>query len=338
MANTIYVTIKPSEGANICPFALGRTLDDLNVEIIKTSRLKSGAYLVQVKDEDSAEKILGVSNLDDGSVVKASLHPSLNGCKCVIVCEGLKDLADKDILKNLESQGVTGVKAKGNHVYEIVMSLPKPPQNLQVGALSIKTNKFYPRAKLCRNCYVYGHIDGDCRNKTACRKCGMYHDAKCKGAPQCRNCGGAHHPTDKKCPVWKQETAICRLMVDQGQSGKAARANYRKQHKKTYIVPPKVAPEARNAAASPAPPDAETTPKTKSKPPMEQAPSQEGSVSKKAKKAAKSKPKADPPAGDQPKPKRRRALRKAAKSNKFIEDLNEDVLEIVDPALVDDSD
>lgn len=247
---SVYVIVR-SEG-EIDPFAIGNTLLNLGINE-RAKLLKSGDYLVEVKDSETANSLIQVQELEDGTKVKAELHPSMNGSKGVIRCPALASRSDDEIKEKLNIPTLTRVQGKGNGVYVLTFQLPQPPKEIRVGALSVKVSRFYPRPLLCRGCFVYGHVQEHCRNKRHCNKCGQYHgDAEC-GPTKCRNCGGPHVPTQPWCPAWKQEMAINKIMTDKGIPPIKARALYKREHKKSYINTPRVDAEVRRAEDEPGP-------------------------------------------------------------------------------------
>lgn len=263
-----YHIVVRGEG-DIDPFVFGRMIQSNDLVVEKTEMLKSGDYLITTSDVETAEKILTISELDDGVKVRAELHPSLNGIKGVIRCPALRNRTEKEILENLNIPSATRVQSKGNNVYVLTFSSAQIPKEINIGALTVRVNKFYPRPLLCRKCFVYGHAYGHCRNKAHCERCGALHGGKC-GEIKCRNCGGKHIPTDQKCPVWRQEMAINRIMIDKGIPPIKARALYRKEHRKTYITTPKIETAAREEREGEA--EATAGPSTKKEAPKRKTP------------------------------------------------------------------
>lgn len=241
-----YLTVRAKEGV-IDPFAIGETIEINELKVIKTELQKNGNYLITTEDEETAEKLLCLVNIEDGTEVEVKLHQSLNGCKGVVRCPAIQRKSEVEILKHLESQAVTKVQARGNSgIYVLTFNLHQPPKEIKIGALTAKVTTFYPRPMICHQCFIYGHTAEVCRNNPACKRCGQYHNAEqCPKTVKCRNCGGEHLPTDQRCKIWKQEMAINRMMVDKNIPAARARAVYRKENKRSYIVAPKLAPEAR---------------------------------------------------------------------------------------------
>lgn len=70
-----------SEG-EIDPFAISSTLSSLGINE-KAKLLKSGDYIIGVQDNETANSLLQIEELEDGTKVKAELHQSMNGYKGV---------------------------------------------------------------------------------------------------------------------------------------------------------------------------------------------------------------------------------------------------------------
>lgn len=78
----------------------------------------------------------------------------------------------------------------------------------------------------CFNCCQYHHRSKECKNKTACQKCGEEHEtSKCTSVIlQCVNCKIAvetfkvnlevgHAAYDKNCPMLKRKMNVARRMI-----------------------------------------------------------------------------------------------------------------------------
>lgn len=257
-----FITWAAVEGESLDPFEVGDSLSSIGVNTTDVKSLKGGKYLISVEKEEDVDKLLLVETLAAGTKIVAKMHGTLNGCKCVITCPEVKNKPIKELKALLKDAGVTDVERKGDVLF-LTLASKERPKVIKIGALKVRTVPFYPTAMLCYRCFVYGHKAKLCRNKKACQRCGGYHGDKCPGKPTCRNCGGPHLPTHRKCPVWRQETAIQKLIVDKELSGPKARELYKRTHKKDYIVPPRVCAEARADPIEPkAEPESKTTDKT----------------------------------------------------------------------------
>lgn len=287
-----YVTWKAEEAESLDPFEVDDTLKSIEVNTIDVKSLKGGEYLLSVETEEESIKLLQVETLAAGTKIGARMHSTLNGCKCVITCPEVKDKPTKELKALMKDAGVTEVERKGE-VLVLTLTSKVRPKTIRVGALKVPTVPFYPTAMLCFRCYVYGHKAKLCRNRKVCQKCGGYHGDKCPGKPTCRNCGGPHLPSHRKCPVWIQESAIQRLIVDKGLTGPKAREYYKRTHKKEYIVPPRVSAAARAGPIAPKPePEPQSAEKAKV-PAMKRAKEPETSDTEEEAKPPRSKTKKD---------------------------------------------
>lgn len=257
-AKESFVTVTAANEGPIDPFELGDTLAEIEVDPKQVKELKNGSYLINVSSEADLNAVLQIETLAAGTKVNVKPHASLNGCKRVFTCPQIKDKTEDFVLKRLAPVGVVAVKKK-KATFFLTFNTTTPPETVKIGVLENKLSRFYRDPLICRNCFAVAHLDKQCRNKTACRKCGGYHDQSghCNRPPKCRNCNGAHMPTDKRCPYWIQEAAIIRLMVDKDLPGPKARERYRAAHKRDYIVPPPIHPNARKGPVAPPPESAD---------------------------------------------------------------------------------
>ncbi|XP_021695224.1 uncharacterized protein LOC110675151 [Aedes aegypti] len=255
---TKYVLWKATSGGPLDPFEVGSTLETLGIES-EAKQLKGGEFIIQCESQEQTKEILAVTALQDGTKVRATTHPTLNGCKCIVRCPAIKNRNEADILDRLKQEGVVGVQGMGrNGTFLLTLAVNTPPLTIKIGALRVPTAPFVPRPLLCKQCFVYGHTNKVCRNRPACQICGKYHDQKqCRKRPTCRNCEGGHLPTSRLCPVWTQEMAINETIVTKRISGKEAREEYKRTNP-DYITPPKLDTMARKG---PSPSVKERTPK-----------------------------------------------------------------------------
>lgn len=261
-----------STGKPLDIFEVGSKLQELGIDT-EPKVTKDGKLLFTSDDQDTIEKLISTTELQDGSTVIAEHFPS-QGSKCIIKCKEVAGRSEEDLKRRLETEGVTGVKALGkNGTFILSIKSNTPPPMIRIGPFKIQTEKYIPRPLLCRRCFVYGHAEKACRNKPACRSCGNYHLKTPSGCPpmKCRNCGGKHLPTDRNCAVWKQELAICEAIASRKLPGKEARDNFINDHK-DYIVPPKIDQKARKDPALPPTENKITKVKTTKNPDKRKAP------------------------------------------------------------------
>lgn len=240
---TIYIVMSAVGEGQLDPFDVGNTFEEMSIQC-ETKCLKNGTYLLKTNSETTAEALVDIERLQSGMRVRVAPHPSLNGCKCAISCEAIRNKRAEDIIALMGDQGVTGVQFRGN-TQILTLNTPEPPKTIRVGALVVPTRKFVPHVKICGRCFYLGHPASACRNNPACQTCGGFHGERCSGVPRCRYCSGKHLPTFTGCSFYRQERAINVIIADQKVSGAEARAIYRKRNKKAYIAPPKVEALAR---------------------------------------------------------------------------------------------
>ncbi|XP_062714733.1 uncharacterized protein LOC134291244 [Aedes albopictus] len=190
------------------------------------------------RNRRTASSLLEIEELEDGTKVKAELHPSMNECKGVIRCPALANRPDDDVKEKLNLQKILQSTRKGKRcirpqlkVYEGAKRVIKCPaiRNKKEDVIpkhfeAQKVTPIIDSSKVTRPEHaatITIEVIWQCTNKAACGTCGKEHTGRCQGQPKCANLGG--------CPAWKQEIAIRRKAVTKGISIQAARA----QHKKT---------------------------------------------------------------------------------------------------------
>lgn len=310
MSESSSVTITAVEEVALDPFEISDTLTEINVVPKSVKELKNGSYLINFTSIEQLNAVLQVENLAGGTKVDVKLYEPRKGCKRVFTCPQVKDHAEQAMRDRLASQGVVAVE-KRKATFFLTFNTTTPPETIKIGVLECRLSKFYRDPLICKNCFAVAHHEKQCRNKAACRKCSGYHgEGFCNRKPTCRNCKGNHMPTDKRCPLWIQEAAIIKLMVDKDLPGDKAREKYRAAHKRDYIVPPPVPREARKGPIAPtAQPDPTKPDPTKpeaSAPPTPKKRAAAGAEKSKSKKRRQQREDTDrPEPAKSPKPSRR---------------------------------
>lgn len=242
MSDKVYLLLKAVSGKNdeLDPFNVGKTLKRaVNGDVGKTNVIRNGEYLIQVS-ATQAEKLLKVKKLHDGTRVHIYMHPSRNASRCVIRHNCLMRMSNEKLVAELGAQKVSEVKAIGESRKVRVLTIKgcQPPPFINVGPLRIRTTKYYPMVKHCKNCQCVGHITDSCKDKKRCYKCcGSHIAVPCPRDWYCGNCGGAHKAGDKKCLVMKQERDIIKIMVDRDIRAKKARKAYKREQKEYFPLP-----------------------------------------------------------------------------------------------------
>ena len=191
----------------------------------KIKALRSGHLLIEADQKHQAELLLKTTNLN-GIPVKVDGHRTLNTSKGVIYCEYLRDMTDDNILDNLLEQDVTEVyrlqKRQGNtheptDRFIMTFGKPTPPQEMKIGYMNVKVQKYIPNPRRCFNCQQYGHGKNTCRHDTVCAKCAQtgHEYNECQNEPKCFHCQKDHPTSSKDCPRWKIEKMIIELKTNE---------------------------------------------------------------------------------------------------------------------------
>lgn len=221
------------------PFDVADTIEDIIGES-KASMLKTGEYLINVRNEGQAKKLTKIKRLKSGTKVKIERHATLNQCKFIIKHMAIDKTPDDVLLTRLKAQGVTEVRSIGanNKIKIITMKGTVAPKVLKVGILDIPTTKYYPLVKVCHKCREIGHTTLDCSNAERCSNCSASAHGDCLESEYCLNCGGGHRPASKGCPLLKQEKDITKIQVDTDCSNRRARKMFKKRHPGKYLKLP----------------------------------------------------------------------------------------------------
>lgn len=184
-------------------------------------------YMLKVRSQVQADRLLKLSMLMDGTEVIIREHPTLNISRCVISCFELTRLEEKTILERLGNQGVIRVqritrKENGTPINTAALILTfnrcNYPLHVKVGLLRVTTRPYYPNPLLCYGCARFGHPRIRCPGPKRCLNCSNEHelseDEECTSAAHCINCGGPHRPNNRQCPVFKKEVEVVRVKVD----------------------------------------------------------------------------------------------------------------------------
>ena len=171
---------------------------------------------------DYVKLLLKMNTLADVPV-KVSVHRTLNICKGVIRCRDVARCEQKEILDNLQSQGVIdavvitlkpdtpdGERRRTNTVI-LSFNRPQPPQYITCGYLRVPVATFVPNPLRCFKCQKFGHGRQHCKaEEEVCSRCGESgHDyTNCSEKENCVNCKGDHPASSKTCPKWKFEQKV----------------------------------------------------------------------------------------------------------------------------------
>lgn len=167
--------------------------------------------------------------------VKFELHNFMNKIKATVFSMELISLSDKEIIENLEDQGVIEVyRFKKRNIagieypsglFALTFDGNIRPKEIKIAYLKLEVKPSYQNPLQCKHCLRFGHNKANCKSLgkvQACLNCGSM-DEHDECALYCTNCHGPHKPIDKKCPIFKQEKDIIVLKSDQNLSFPEAR-------------------------------------------------------------------------------------------------------------------
>lgn len=190
-------------------------------------------YALKVRSLRQFNRLLTMRQLIDGTPVQVTEHPTLNSTRCVVSCRDVVDLAETELLEELQEQGVKGVRritrrvgSERENTPSIILTCrgTNRPNHIRC-----RTRPYYPSPMQCFNCWCFGHTKQRCQSKSAiCGKCSGDHpipeDKACSNENFCKQCQTNDHAvSSRSCPHYKLESTIQRVKVDQGLSYPAAR-------------------------------------------------------------------------------------------------------------------
>ncbi|XP_053624904.1 uncharacterized protein LOC128683366 [Plodia interpunctella] len=203
--------------------AMAKLLRGENISNILRIKYKSPyKVLIQVEDEETAEKLLGCQKI-------------LNmGCRCQMTtetsfCYGIVknvdlDMTEKDLVDVVESSAeVVSIKrlnridADGKWVPSETIRLCfkgtiLPPYITAYGC-RFKVDTYIFPVTQCSGCWKFGHVVKFCpTKKIVCPKCGENHENCEIKEFSCANCKGSHLALDKICPIYQKEKLIRSIM------------------------------------------------------------------------------------------------------------------------------
>lgn len=209
------------------------------------SEAQGTRYTLKVRDPAQVAKLLKMTHLIDGTKVEVIAHPNLNVCRCVISCFELIHMDEAEILREMGGDGVIRVQrimrlegGKKVNTPALILTFCKTtfPGHIKVGLLHVPTRPYFPNPMLCYNCFSYGHTRTRCPGPQRCFNCsGNSHgEEECGEAPHCRNCNDGHRPTNRQCPVYKQEIEVIKIKVRDNLSFPEARKRAELQAQGSY--------------------------------------------------------------------------------------------------------
>ncbi|GBM58637.1 hypothetical protein AVEN_251909-1 [Araneus ventricosus] len=93
----------------VSPFLVEKAITATVGDVKSTKKLRSGDLLVEVQPRKQSEQIVKLKTFSNIPVT-VSQHASLNSSKGVVTCGELLNVTTEEILKELQSQGVSHVR------------------------------------------------------------------------------------------------------------------------------------------------------------------------------------------------------------------------------------
>lgn len=226
------------------PFIVGRSLEQAIGGKLDDSYTdnKGTRYILKVRSEAKAKKLLAMKKLIDGTDVEVQSHPTLNLVKCVVNCPEAVNMSEELLQEELSSQGVTKVHRILRRVNNDKVNTPTliltvsgtvVPRHIWFGSLRIATRVYFPSPMMCYKCFAYGHTKMRCQGQERCQNCSKTHQIDENGCPnpaKCLHCDESHPTTSKKCKVYLKEEEIIRIKVNTGVSFVEAKKEYERCH------------------------------------------------------------------------------------------------------------
>lgn len=189
--------------------------------------------------EEIAQKFITTTELelkpDLVIKVKFEMHNFMNKVKGTVFAMELVSLSDAEILEELRGQGVIEIyrfmkrNAQGtafpSGLFALTFQGNVRPNDIRIAYLKLEVKPSYQNPLQCKHCLKFGHNKFNCNGADkppACSNCGiMVEHEDCQA--NCINCQGAHKPTDRNCPIYRQEREIIVIKTDQNLSFPEAR-------------------------------------------------------------------------------------------------------------------
>lgn len=216
-------------------------------KVVASKENRGTKYLLRTKSRSTAEKLLKITELDDGTPVEIVLHASLNTVQGIVYEPDTINDSEDDILKSLKPQGVIKVRRIRKRVDKTLRNTPLLvltlkgavlPQYIYFGLLRVAMRTYYPSPLLCYNCGSYGHPKKFCKEVAICLRCSQeFHvdeGEQCQNPVFCFHCKADHPITSRDCPVYQQEVKIIQHKTDNRVSFGEARRAMRDRCRDTY--------------------------------------------------------------------------------------------------------
>lgn len=197
-------------------------------EVVRASKTRSGALLVECVDEEQQSRAVKITEFC-GQNVKCVVGQDKELIRGVITGIPVDDSMEELVasIRNVKVKEAKRLKMKRDGVLKDSLSVlltfdeMRLPQKVFIGFMCYDVRMYIPPPLRCFKCQRYGHVAAVCNGKTRCSKCGGEHKyGECaQGATQkCCNCGGNHSAAYGGCEVFKRMREVQRIKVEQGMS------------------------------------------------------------------------------------------------------------------------
>jgi hypothetical protein len=217
----VHATDPMSPLNKLSPFAVYKAIKGIAGEPEDVTRMRSGDLIIKVTRKSHSDNLLKTTRMVEVPV-QVSPHMRLNTVKGIIRSVQLLETREEEILEELQSQGVTGVrriKARREGVLQntaaiiLTFGLTVLPTHIKCGWMRLPVDLYIPNPLRCFQCQRFGHHRANCRRKETCARCGTegHGDRGCEEPARCINCKGNHSAFSRNCPQWKKEQEIQRV-------------------------------------------------------------------------------------------------------------------------------
>ncbi|XP_055852029.1 uncharacterized protein LOC129916217 [Episyrphus balteatus] len=231
--------------SSLNPFVLKKSIDEISKEYEQISQLRDGNLLILVKSQKIVDIFLKVNNLAKCPVT-VKPHDKLNESKGIAYAPCLINVPEKEIIKEMTSQGVTDIykftkneegKQRVTGLMLFTFNLYQAPKSVEIGFYNAKITEYVPNPMRCRNCQILGHTSKRCNGEAKCDTCSFSpHVPEPCTRVKCANCSLAHASSSKTCPAYKQSKEILTIKTQKKCSMAEAKRIYKDQYQ--YVPPP----------------------------------------------------------------------------------------------------
>ncbi|GBN38061.1 hypothetical protein AVEN_208397-1 [Araneus ventricosus] len=163
----------------VSPFLVEKAITATVGDVKSTKKLRSGDLLVEVQSRKQSEQIVKLKTFSNIPVT-VSPHVSLNSSKGVVTCGELLNVTTEEILKELQSQGVSHVRRisirrdgqllNTKHLI-LTFDSAKLPEHIKAGYMRLSVRAYIPNPLRCFKCHRFGHSKTSCRGTLTCARC-----------------------------------------------------------------------------------------------------------------------------------------------------------------------